>query len=423
MIGLDFNNATNFINQYSVLSKEQLIYLWKQSMFKDNLKATNSIIQSVILNSIYIDCYEEFFTKDIIELVIDNSTLFNIITNNDEKSLKFTGLKNFKDVLLSKDDDFIRNIMTRSIIIDDELLEILEPAIGGYSKINNAITYRFVMDNLYNGNNSEMILDQIEEDRKIEIFEMLNEKNDLSIDEVRELVADYLFQDTMNNIINFINIICEKLDNDEEFVNDIGYDNVMIIKEFLDKIYSTDKKELINYLNKNKDINIRYLIKDTLKEAYEVYEENICNELTNLNNINNLDGNPNIKILNGQEFNFIVKKMSLEELQNSELIRTITLLDYMNSDNLTNYLYDQGLVFGFLDINKDDINNISDTEEPIFNQKIYKRRIILEKNHRNIQPNFIITYNDLNQDVINIANITNMPIVIIDTVKYSKRGV
>ena len=166
---------------------------------------------------------------------------------------------------------------------------------------------------------------------------------------------------------------------------------------------------------------MHYLISHTLKDAYETYEENVCESLTNLNNIDVVDSN--IKLLDGDSFTFIIKKIKKDEFYSMELMNSITLLDIIDNDNIANYLYGSGIIFGFSNINKDDINNIIDTEELVLGQKIYLKKIILEKEHRELFPSFIIVYNNISDDVLEFSKTVNMPIVIINTDKYINKGV
>lgn len=290
-------------------------------------------------------------------------------------------------------------------------------------------------------------------DNKDEIISFLRKETSLKISEV---IIDLLFKDNIYNVkLNIMEILRYTEDIKQKLIND---DNLNFYKTILN-IDSMNNSEKIILYNKLKNKNISAMLYDDIRVLKDFSYRSIKDSLTNIvgneqlkNTILSDKYGIDIYELNGEKFYMLVKSMNpitektniLETNQKNYSIER-GCYSLIGSDNID--VYNKQFVYGFVNgFIPENIISVFETDcfsresdEPILNEDygttavnrlMTPDQIVngLDSNKKTryseiqiagkINPDFIVTFDEINELAVSESKRLNIPIVVINTKKY-----
>ena len=306
--------------------------------------------------------------------------------------------------------------------------------------------YEYIENNPLNWNKDEYYskLDNKNKDKFLYSYEAIH-MNCKSYDEMlkklsnkklSDLIIDRLFKDNYYNVL--INIR-------EMFNYNEKLQNSLIEKEYLD-IYmlllnfdSLTNKEKIEFFKKNKDKDLSTKFYEDLRKCKNDAYNSIINSLYVPNNKNELLSNKygvDIYLLDGDNFDMMIRGLKTPYCENTRLYRECFSL--INNDNTSrvnsNYYYgynnidydyiihvSEGDSFSadMLENGTKKINRIMTSDE--INSYCGISEIQIKTNQKNLEPSYLVAFNDINESYVENSKKLGIPIILINEEKYNKR--
>lgn len=262
-----------------------------------------------------------------------------------------------------------------------------------------------------------------------------------------EMIVDTYFKDITFNFLANLKTILEYINEIDEKI--ISIDNIKLYKKIYNfhNLSNQDRKDLISLFNDDIDY-AKMFYEDFSKcrnHSYDLMNKKVLKLDKNSYLYNKKQSTfygVDIYELNGEDFFAYVHSTSCNRSSNTvnwlKSAKTISL-SFIGSNNIDTYYYGKSIIFGFLYLNPqnimhtynsdsytshqygtDKINRIYTPERFIKETKGYNEILYSEKNLDNFKPDFIMCYDYITDGELNIARDMNIPIIKIDSKKYSK---
>ena len=422
---IPYDTVNEYINEYATDDEIALIVNYNHSIkapfFKENTNALK------LINDDKISLYHAIngnlkVSKDILysdklfetlkhSNIIEFRNNFNSIMKNNPSIFLEEKLNNYEDCLILNFD------------LEADLLEPYKNLSKDeyYSKLDNKNKDKF----LYSYEAIHMNCKSYDE--------MLKK---LSNKKLSDLIIDRLFKDNYYNVL--INIR-------EMFNYNEKLQNSLIEKEYLD-IYmlllnfdSLTNKEKIEFFKKNKDKDLGTKFYEDLRKCKNDAYNSIINSLYVPNNKNELLSNKygvDIYLLDGENFDMMIRGLKTPYCENTRLYRKCFSL--INNDNTSrvnsNYYYgynnidydyiihvSEGDSFSadMLENGTKKINRIMTSDE--INSYCGISEIQIKTNQKNLEPSYLVAFNDINESYVENSKKLGIPIILINEEKYNKR--
>ena len=270
---------------------------------------------------------------------------------------------------------------------------------------------------------------------------VIKELKKLSEKKMLELIVDAFFKDTTYNfLINLKAILNYKEQNKDYKIKNLDFYLKLMNFHFLNTL------EKIELFNKYKGVDLATSFYEDYRKARNLSYESINDSLLKLDKNNKVYNkelskkyNRDVYYLDGEEFYLYIHSSYYGVWMNNKKTISISLISH---DNI--HHYDEGvdkIIFGFNKLNIENIMHLSNSDSYTTNeygtdkiQRIYNPRTLMEetvgyneilyseRNLKDFKPDFIVSFDEITEKQLEVANEMNLPIVVINSKKYVKKS-
>lgn len=425
----------------------------------------NDFIQLFYLFLIQVDDKEKYVSKYI-------SYLKNKVASSNyvEKILEMTPslMKEFNsneviDGLLQRDYISFYSFFDIPCLYSDNILNDsrIQQKMAEYQSIedkkNSIYLFRHMMQSLSFGNNNKIVLQLIEKKRKETIGNVL-ENQDISFNEFKELLVEYLFEDYLENVIEKIQVILDCSNEDIDWLNKIGASNINLLKQFLMVINSCSTKETLrSYFEEMKHIDIHKILNDCYDICHSLASLDLCSSVTTVNELlldktihKSKFQNISIIELKGEKFNFLIHKSRLMNVKDVLPYEPMTSLSFVTHNNIeSGYELEDSVIYGFDNVKPSAIIHICSSDSfslinsnnnriTMFKKPTYVKstsliektgdynEIVVSNRDTNglggvLRPTYVLSYDVVDAKTLEAAMINDLPIILINKQYYKMK--
>lgn len=379
--------------------------------------------QSMFLNSTVYD----------ISIMISNCLVipkrfFNSTTLIDKYvKLDTNRYRDYVNTLMSNNYEFYEIVEKERLkYVDNKVNSIRDDILDEYTTIDK--------DNLFNNYDFKTAskLQNIKDDSKLNEYLKYSTKEKLL-----EMIIDVFFKDVPYNFLQNLKAIINYSKDNHKFIphNIDIYNTILSFNEL-------SINDIINFFNKYKNKDLATAFYDDFRSCRNTAYEEINNGITKFDKSSNMyrknkskELGIDIYELNGEDFYLYVhSSKSGFWVSNKETI----CLSLISHDNI-NTIDNEEIIFGFSKLkvdnimhmyhsdmfscNKDGANKVHDieTKENLI-KKTTSYNEILYKEEGDFKPDYIVCFDSINDKAVSIAHELNIPIVIINSKKYTKKS-
>lgn len=442
------------------LSKEEQLKVFSNDYIIKLLQCDNldlgficSLHGDVINKLIIYDKFLKLFIKlridQINQLVREDFIIPKRLFNNEKLIQKYINCK------ANRYREYINNLLINNFefvsIIEEKRLKYID------KKINNSVDGNLYNYQDYLGDNSRLYdefnwkqanyLAQLYIEKDYETLD--KELKKISEKEILEYIIDTFFKDiSYNFFINLKAILEYKKENKKFAIKNLDF--YLKIMNF----YNLSNEERIQLFNKYKHIDLAPSFYENYRQARDFAYENINDNLLKLDKDqkcydlkSSKKYGTDIYYLDGEDFYLMIhssssgKWFNYNKGSNMHYVHETIFLSLISHDNINCFNSHNDIIFGFNKLKVENIMHVSNTDsfsshkygtnkiQKIKNAKElmdetvgYNEILYSEHNLDNFKPDFIISFDNITQEQLEVSLDMNIPIVVINSKKYDKKS-
>ena len=444
IIDYDIKNKTNHFNMLSNYKTNDQLDIFNNEYIVKLLKY-NELPDRVLIN----------FSGKVIERLLDyekfqsmflNSTVYdiNIMINNGLVIPKRLFNSNtLIDKYIKLDTNRYRDYVNSLMYNNYEFYEVVEKE--RYKYVDNKVNSinNDILDE-YNNFDKTNIYNQYDFKTASKLQSIINDEDKLNEyfkystkEKLFEIIIDIFFKDVPYNFLqNLKAIINYSKDNPNYIPHNINIYNTIL------KFNELSINDIINFFNKYKNEDLATAFYDDFRESRNTAYEEINNGITKFDKSSKLykrdisiDIGVDIYELNGEDFYLYIHSSRSGFWKNNQKTICLSLI----SHDSINTIDSDCIIFGFSKLN---INNIMhmyhsdafsaheegthkvhdiETKENLI-KKTVSYNEILYKEEAAFKPDYVVCFDTIDDNDTNIAHELNIPIVLINSKKYTKKS-
>ena len=438
IIDYDLLHNTNHFYMLSQFSSEEQNKLFSQEYiikllgYNDLLSRFLVDLDGKIVNKLI--CYDKFLYMFLnlipadINTIIENGFIIPKYLYNNKKFIdKYITLDTNKYRLYVN--KLLKNNYEFYDIVEEERLKYIESKIKGikddmfkeYREYNN---HKDIFR--YDYRTSYKIFEYKNDDQKLSDYFRYKTKEQLL-----EMIIDIFFKDYPYNFLTNLKLILNYSKKNKNYIPK----NMKIYNSIL-SFNDLSIEEITKLFDDNKDKQLDREFYNDFRLARNTSYNEFNNSIINLNNnlyketVNEVD----IYELNGEEFYLYVHSSSRGNWNNLGLTTSISLISHNNITTINN----NNIIFGFSKLKIDNImhvyhsdsysthmtgtNKVHDIETPSgLIEKTTSYNEILYQEEDDFKPDYVIAYDEYDEELITLAKTMNIPIILINTEVYKKK--
>ena len=436
--------------------KIQIINLKMLKLIYSKLKNSqnNFIIDNIFRNNINNQMRLQLINEDniefsFIETILNNSdkNFVDYFLNNDERAVKYVESKGIMH--------FLNNKIPSEILNNNIFFEQL--------KNNNLAESRILLNRLGINNDISDLEKKFDEYYK-NIINCIEKENFEAIDQIlkqydnnleklaTDIFYNYVFKDTMQNVlINVNEMIRYQSISGKWVMND---ESLRLYRDLL-KFEHLNYRDIITKIEEFNKLDIVGKFYDDMRQLKDLSYKGMINGLYTCkgNSINdNLSKQYNIDIyvLDGEKFNMMIRATDGINNTTSHQFDCYSLIGDTNLNHFHYSSFDNDIIFGYNNIdyryisgvlekdsmtdqiegrNSNYVNRIMTSSEIIESDREYSEINIQNEmidgssEFRPIKPDFIVMFDNINEERLKMAKQLNLPVVLINSKSYSDKQV
>lgn len=438
IIDYDLLHNTNHFYMLSQFSSEEQNKLFSQEYiikllgYNDLLSRFLVDLDGKIVNKLI--CYDKFLYMFLnlipadINTIIENGFIIPKYLYNNKKFIdKYITLDTNKYRLYVN--KLLKNNYEFYDIVEEERLKYIESKIKGikddmfkeYREYNN---HKDIFR--YDYRTSYKIFEYKNDDQKLSDYFRYKTKEQLL-----EMIIDIFFKDYPYNFLTNLKLILNYSKKNKNYIPK----NMKIYNSIL-SFNDLSIEEITKLFDDNKDKQLDREFYNDFRLARNTSYNEFNNSIINLNNnlyketVNEVD----IYELNGEEFYLYVHSSSRGNWNNLGLTTSISLISHNNITTINN----NNIIFGFSKLKIDNImhvyhsdsysthmtgtNKVHDIETPSgLIEKTTSYNEILYQEEDDFKPDYVIAYDEYDEELITLAKTMNIPIILINAEVYKKK--